>query len=90
VCSDDEMDWESEKVLEKHDVDDWAEGMKEKGKKGREKGKRKRKDAEGDRRDTYERGPLRKSDVLSWTMRGPSNALTRLRISIQSQLALNF
>jgi hypothetical protein len=28
-------------------VDDWAEGMKEEGKKGREKGKRKRKDAEG-------------------------------------------
>jgi hypothetical protein len=50
VCSDDEMDWESEKVLENHDVDDWAEGMKEAGKKGREKGKRKR-DAEGDGRD---------------------------------------
>jgi hypothetical protein len=31
VCSDDEMDWESEKVLEKHDVDVWAEGMKEGG-----------------------------------------------------------
>jgi hypothetical protein len=42
VCSDDEMDLESEKVLEKHDVDDWAEGMKE-------KGERKR-DAEGDGR----------------------------------------
>jgi hypothetical protein len=40
----------------------------------RKKGKRKRKDAEGGGRDTYDRGPLRKSNVLSWTMRGPSNA----------------
>jgi hypothetical protein len=38
--SEDEMAWESEKVLEKHDVDVWAEGMKE------EEGKRKR-DVEG-------------------------------------------
>jgi hypothetical protein len=52
VCSDDEMDWESEKVLEKHDVDDWAEGMK----KGREKGKRN--DAKGDGRE----------NVLTWTI----------------------
>jgi len=89
VCSDDEMDWESEKVLEKHDVDDWAEGMKEGMKTGREKGKRKR-DAEGDGH-TYERGPLRKSNVLSWTMRGPTNALTRGSTKdIDPKPALNF
>jgi len=82
MVSDEEMDLESEIVLEQHeDVDQWAE------KREKEKGKGKRKREEGD--DTYERGALRKSNVLSWTVRGRSSALTNgvtKDIDPQSQL----